>query len=138
MTNSFYSLVRGDISLEDCLYKDRNFHLLSACNGSLALFESDIELDKSILGIISTHKEKYEYVILDCPADISSSTLSLNAYCDDRFLVVVPDKSSITDTYSFIKILAEKYGINENCLIVNKVSHIRQYHKIVKTLGDTV
>ena len=138
ITNKFYSLVQGVSSLDDCLHKDGNFHLLSACNGNMELFENKMELDKLIIEIISAYKDKYRYIILDCPADISTYTLNLNAYCDDRFIVVVPDKSSITDSYSLIKILAEKYGINENCLIVNKVSNIKQYQRIIKTLGDTV
>ena len=64
--------------------------------------------------------------------------MTLNAYSDHRFIVVTPDKSSITDSYSLLKILNMNYGITENHLIVNKISNRNQYKRIVKTLSETV
>ena len=136
--NSFYDLINGEKSFEECLYKDGDFHLLPSCNGNMEIFKSDMRSDKVILDIINQYRDKYEYIVLDCSADINRVTLNLNAYSDDRFIIVVPDKASITDSYSLIKILATKYGIKENYLIVNKVSNITQYQKIIKTLGDTI
>ena len=138
VNNNFYSLVNGNKNLDQCLYKDGNFHLLSACNGDMDLLEAKVQLDDFIINIISQCKHEYRYVILDCSADISKTTLNLNAYSDDRFVVVTPDKSSITDSYSLIKILAKKYGIKDNYLIVNKISNTAQFKRIVKILGDTV
>ena len=108
VTDNFFSLVKGIKSFDECLYKDKNFHLLSACNGNTDLFDKEMEFDDFIIDIISRHKHKYKYILLDCSADILKTTLNLNAYSDDRFIVVVPDKSSITDSYSLIKILAKK------------------------------
>ena len=66
-------------------------------------------LDKFIIDLLSTNiKANMIMFLLDCAADISETTLNLNAWCDDRFIVVVPDKSSITDSYALIKILAKK------------------------------
>ncbi len=136
--NNFHCFINGEKTLDECLYKDGNFHLLPSCNGNMEIFKSNLKSDKIILNIINQYRNKYEYIILDCSADITQVTLNLNAYSDDRFIVVVPDKASITDSYSLIKILAAKYMIKENYLIVNKVSNIIQYQKIIKTLGDTV
>jgi flagellar biosynthesis protein FlhG len=53
-------------------------------------------------------------------------------------VVVTPDKSSITDSYSLLKLLNKKYGINENHLVLNKISNQSQYSKLVNTLSSTV
>ncbi|MBL6988392.1 MAG: AAA family ATPase [Bacteriovoracaceae bacterium] len=137
-SNSFYSLVTAQKSFDECVYKDGLFHLLSGCNGNVELFENGVELDKLVIDIIQEHEHEYDYILLDCPAGITKSTLTLNAYSDHRYIIVAPDKASITDSYALMKILRNKYGTNENSLIVNKVSSKRQYTKIVKVLSETV
>ena len=138
ITDDFYHFIRGEKKLNDCLYKNGNFHLLPTCNGNMNFFKNELKFDEILLKIILQCRNQYKYILLDCSAGIFPSTLNLNAYSDDRFLVVVPDKASITDSYSLIKILSKRYGIKENYLIVNKISHLNQYKKIIKTLGDTV
>lgn len=134
----FMDLLSSEISFEDCVYKDGNFHLLSACNGNIDLFDSALELQHFIIDIIYAHEKDYDYIILDCPAGLSKGILTLNAYCDHRFVVVTPDKSSITDSYSLMKVLKQKYGVSENHLVVNMVQNKKQYERVVNTLCETV
>lgn len=138
ITNTFWSLLSLEKDFDDCLYKDGSFHLLSACNGSLDLFDSKLKLEEIIIDIINSHQNSYDFILLDCPAGLSRESLTLNAYCDSRFVVVTPDKSSLTDSYSLIKVLNSKFGITDNHLIVNQYTTKKQYEKIVKTLSETV
>ncbi len=138
MDNSFMELITGMKEFDECLYKDGNFHLLMACNGSLELYESQFELEQFIIDIVRAHEHEYEFIVLDCPAGLQKETLTLNAYSDDRFFVITPDKSSITDSYSLIKILSQKYGIKENHILVNKAESARQYSKVVEAVSETV
>lgn len=138
LSDNFYSLISGEKSFDECLYKSGNFHLLSGCNGNIDLLEKQLNFSQLVVDIISGHEKEYDFIIMDCPAGLSSTTLSINAYCHDRFVVVTPDKSSLTDSYSLIKVLKAKYATAENHLIVNKVSSIPQYHRVVKTMGETV
>lgn len=131
-------LLSFEKTFSECLHKEGNFHLLSGCNGDIELFESGMELDKLVVDIIASHEHEYDYIILDCPAGIQKSNLNLNAYVDNRIVVVTPDKSSITDSYSLIKILKNRYGVLENHLLVNKVSSDKQCERLVKTMCDTV
>lgn len=136
--NTFYDLVTAQKEFEDCLYKDQNFHLLTACNGSLELFESQLKLEEIIIDIINTHEKEYDFILLDCPAGITREALTLNAYCDQRILVVTPDKSSITDSYSLVKVLNSKFGVKENQLLVNMYRSHSQYEKVVKVMSETI
>ena len=138
LSDNFNLLLKGKMTFEQCLFREKNFHVLSGCNGNLDLFDHHFKLDKFIIDLLSSCEKKYDFIILDCSAGISKEALSLNAYSDFRFFVIAPEKSSITDSYSLIKVLHNKYGINDNHLIVNKVSSFKQYQKMVKTLRDTV
>ena len=138
INNYFYELISAQRDFDDCLHKDGNLHLLSGCNGSIDLFNKNLEVDRIIIDILVNHERDYDYIILDCPAGITKETLTLNAYSDYRFVVVTPDKSSVTDSYSLIKILNKEFGVNENHLLINKISSEPQYQRMVKTLSETV
>lgn len=138
INDDFAALIKGTKSFKEVVHQDGQFHLLSGCNGNIELFENRLEYDKIILDILVGHEDEYDFILLDSPAGIQKDTLTINAYSDYRFIVVTPDKSSITDSYSLIKILNTKYGVKTNHLLVNKVSNLAQYQKIVKTLSETV
>jgi flagellar biosynthesis protein FlhG len=136
--DDFYTLMSANKPFEECIYKDKNFHLLSACNGNLDMFDSSFALDQAIIDIICEQEKEYDYILLDCPAGLSRHILNLSAYCDHRVIVVTPDKSSITDSYSLVKVLKTKFGTTSNHLLVNKVSNKNQFKKVVKTLSETI
>jgi flagellar biosynthesis protein FlhG len=138
ITNYFYELISAQRVFDDCLHKDGNLHLLAGCNGSIDMFKKSLEIDRVIIDILVNHEKDYDYIILDCPAGITKETLTLNAYSDYRFVVVTPDKSSVTDSYSLIKILNKEFGVNENHLLINKISSEPQYQRMIKTLSETV
>ncbi len=137
MESRFYELLTSQLDFEEALHKDGNFHLLSACNGHLDLFDNLNGLENLILDIIATHSHQYDSIVLDCPAGLTKEICALNSYCDHRFVVVTPDKSSITDSYSLIKVLSQKMGVREHNLIFNKVSSDKQYQRLTKTFLDT-
>lgn len=134
---NFYSLLTSQKEFTDCLYKEGNFHLLSACNGDLDLFESELKLEDLIIDIINSHDSEYDFILLDCPAGLSKESLTLNAYCDERFFIVTPDKASITDSYSLMKVLSNKYSVRENHLLVNMYSNKKQFERVVTTISET-
>jgi flagellar biosynthesis protein FlhG len=138
LDNKFEKLLSAEASFEDVLIQQGNFHLLPACNGSISLFESKLNFAEIIIDIINSHEHEYDYILLDCPAGVSREALTLNAFCDYRWVVVTPDKSSITDSYSLIKLLHNRFGTKENHLIVNMFQTEKQMQKVVSTLGQTI
>jgi flagellar biosynthesis protein FlhG len=138
LDNKFEKLLSAESSFEEVLIQQGNFHLLPACNGSVEVFESKLKFDEVIIDIISTHEHEYDYILLDCPAGVSREALTLNAYCDFRWVVVTPDKSSITDSYSLIKLLSSRFGVKKNHLIVNMYQSEKQLQKVAHTLTETI
>ena len=138
LDNKFEKLLSAEATFEEVVIQLGNFHLLPACNGSIEVFESKINFDEIIIDIISSHEHEYDYILLDCPAGVSRAALTLCAYCDYRWVVVTPDKSSITDSYSLIKLLATRFGIKANHLLINMYQNDKQYQKVVQTLTETI
>lgn len=136
--NDFEALVKGEKKFDEILHREGNLHLLAACNGSLELYNREWDIGRFIMDILVKQENNYDFILLDCPAGLGKETLLLNAYCDLRFVVVNPDRSSITDSYSLMKILSLEYGIRENHLVINKFKGQSQFNKIVKTLSETV
>jgi flagellar biosynthesis protein FlhG len=136
--NRFEKLLSAEISFEECIIQRGNFHLLPACNGSEDLFENKLNFDEVVQDIISSHEDEYDFIFLDCPAGVSKESLVINAVCDHRIIVVMPDRSSITDSYSLIKLLNKRFEIKENHLLVNMYQGEKQYQKVVSTLTETV
>lgn len=138
LDNKFEKILSGEALLQDCIIQRGNFHLLPACNGSIEVFESKLNFDEIIIDIITSHEHEYDYIILDCPAGVGREILTLNAYCDHRWIVVTPDKSSITDSYSLVKLLSQRFGIKDNHLLVNMYQSDKQFQKVVITLSETI
>jgi flagellar biosynthesis protein FlhG len=136
--NHFEQLLSAEKSFEECLIQQGNFHLLPACNGSEEVFSSRLRFEDIIGDILRSHEHEYDWILLDCPAGLSREALSLNALCDQRIVVVTPDKSSVTDSYSLIKLLHSRFGVTENHLLVNMYQNDRQFQKVVLTLTETV
>jgi flagellar biosynthesis protein FlhG len=136
--NDFWDLLNSKKSFDDCLNRLGNLHILSGCSGSLDLFENEDDVERIIIDIIHCHKDEYDFVIIDSPAGLSKKVLTINSYTDDRLVVLTPDKSSLTDAYSSIKVLYTKYGVHTNHILVNKVHSVDQYKKCVKTLSETI
>lgn len=138
LDNKFEKVLSGEASFEECLIQNGNFHLLPACNGSIEVFDRKLNFDEIIIDIIASHEHEYDFILLDCPAGASREALTLNAYCDHRWIIVTPDKSSITDSYSLVKLLSVRFGIKENHLLVNMYQNDKQFQKVVITLTETI
>lgn len=138
LDNKFEKLLSAELAFEDCLIQNGNFHLLPACNGSVEVFETKLRFDQIVIDIMNSHEHEYDFILLDCPAGVSREILTLNAHCDHRWIIVTPDKSSITDSYSLMKLLATRFGILDNHLIVNMYQSDRQFQRVFTTLSETV
>lgn len=138
INDNFYLLLKGLKNFDDCIVSYHGIDILSGCNGDLNLFENNIRIDMPLINLIQHKKSDYDYIILDSPAGLGKDALALNAYSDFRFVVISPDKSSITDSYSLVKILNKKFGVNKFHLLMNKIGSEQQYKKIVKSFSETV
>lgn len=124
--------------IRDYIYKGWECDLLFAGNGSLRFFErTESEYLEMVIDAVQKLERDYDAIVLDLPAGCSKTTLSLSSYCDQRVIVVTPDKSSLTDSYSVIKLLNKMYGIGQNEILINKIQHAKQANKVSDSLIGT-
>lgn len=137
IVNDASSWLESASSLDEVVTKQGKLHLLPACNGHMDLYDNPVHLDSVVIQILVAAERRYDFVITDCAAGINKDSLTINAYSDRRLVVVTPDKSSITDSYSLMKILKKKFGVSENDLVLNKVRNEAQASKITRSLQET-
>jgi flagellar biosynthesis protein FlhG len=137
INDDFYDLVTLKKEFKDCLRKFPNFHILPGCNGNVNLSQDKVPLDDIFLDIINDCENDYDYIILDSPAGMDDRVLSLSSFCDDRIFVINPDKSSVTDSYSLMKVLKVRHGVKFNYFSINKYDHFTQLERVRKTLLET-
>jgi flagellar biosynthesis protein FlhG len=138
INNQFHEFLAGKITLDETLKKMGRLHILPACSGNLDIFDSHFKLQTTILNVLSTVEGQYDYILLDSPAGIAKESLNLMAYCDSRLILLTPDRSSITDSYSLLKILSSRYGANKNLLVLNQVEEEEQLNQIKQRFESTV
>lgn len=62
----------------------------------------------------------YSYVIADCGAGISETTLGFARASDSLLIVTTPDLTAMTDAYAFLKVLGERRGDAKPMLLINR------------------
>ena len=92
LENTVYELILGDISIEDCIVKDI-FPNISILPSNVNLAAAEIELigiDKKeyiLKNEVDWVKDKYDYIIIDCPPSLSMLTINSMTTADT---VLVP------------------------------------------------
>ena len=131
---NLFDLMDGD-KFTDCITRVGGIDLISGRSGNDIGDESDYV--KTILGLIQSLEYSYDYILLDCPAGIDSKILSLMAYCDQRIILLNPNKYSLTDAYSLIKTMRVRYGVRSFYGIVNRCDKTQLSSELLSRLINT-
>ncbi len=62
----------------------------------------------------------YSYLVADCGAGISETTLSFARASDSLLIVTTPDLTAMTDAYAFLKVLGDRRGATRPMLLINR------------------
>lgn len=78
------------------------------------------DLDKlSFTQFLNSIKEKFDFILLDCPAGIETGLKNSLAAADIMIVTVNPDYASLRDADKAISV-AEEYGVKDYYAIINK------------------
>ena len=114
-------LILSDLSLEDVLVPvlSGSLDLLPAASGMADLVDLDEDSREALLGKLESRLKHYGFVILDLPAGISETVLSLSRMARMRIVVITPEPTSLTDAYAVIKVLHNRFGMDDFKVVVN-------------------
>lgn len=78
------------------------------------------DLDKNAFGeFLNKIKDRFDYILLDCPAGIETGLKNALLVCDIMLITVTPDYASLRDADKAIEV-AEEYGIKKYYALINK------------------
>ncbi len=99
-----------------------NMKVLPSGSGVVELAELGEEDQDNLMQMLAELEESIDYLIIDTGAGISSGVLRFNVSADEVLLVATPDPSSLTDAYSTIKVMVNRYNVRSFNLIANSVA----------------
>lgn len=123
--------VHPPYTLYDCIYKNRDItevicpapggvKIISGGSGLLGLANLDDINQRRLMDSLQVLNNMADFILIDTGAGISKNVLAFLAAAEEVIVVVVPEPTSLTDSYGLIKVLA-KYNLHrEVSLVVNR------------------
>ena len=121
-------LLQPDILPEEVLVQveENGFDFLPAASGVPELVEWDNDYQAILLQKLNKYFSNYDNLIMDLGAGINSTVLTLAGMADVQCVVISSEPTSLTDGYALIKVLSQKYNLNNFMIIVNMISTRKQ------------
>ena len=122
------------IDLMDACYHYSDFGEFYFLPASQTIDKEDLEEDKFI-EMIQQAANRFDFVVLDCPAGIETGTKNVMKAADAIVTVVTPDFASLRDADRLLS-LAGEYKIRENYVIINKFNKKLVRKKIMPNVDE--
>jgi len=108
----------GKIDLFEASYRFNEYGELYFLPASQTVDKED--LDRELFGkLINRIKDKFDYIILDCPAGIETGLKNALSVSDIMVVTVNPDYASLRDADKAVSV-AEEYGIKKYYTLINR------------------
>lgn len=125
--------IQGNSSLEEIIEKvDTNLFFIPGASG-IAKLTNLTEANIKKIKDITTNFDS-DITLIDLPAGIGKNAISLAIMSNYVIVVVTPDPVSVTDAYSFVKVLAKSGFEGKIFIIVNMVRNPREKEITYSTL----
>ena len=112
-------VVEGRCRLPQALIKDKRFDGLFLLPAAQTR-DKDAVRPEQMKKLCESLKEKFDYVIVDCPAGIEQGFKNAVAGADRAIVVTTPEVSAVRDADRIIGLL-ESNGVTNSQLVINRV-----------------
>ncbi len=129
-------LIDGSQTLEQIImHHPSGIDVLPATSGDLNLLEADTRMLKMLAESFATIQARYDYLIVDTGAGVSSTVLTMALGADKVILVVTPEPASISDVYAMIKVIRSKSPDLPLILVPNRLRSLEDGLDLHKKLN---
>lgn len=130
-----------EASLEEVVLKvDKNLHLIPGASGLENLSHLDNFKRKMLVDEVSRFDTAYDYLIIDTASGVDDNVLYLNGAVDQICVVVLPEPTSLTDSYALIKLMNQKFKQPNFSVICNQVLNEKEgkelFHRLNRVCGQ--
>jgi flagellar biosynthesis protein FlhG len=120
--------------VEDVLIEAHGLKLLPALNGSHRLANLGDADRATLLSTIERALEKFETLVVDIPAGIGQTAMTLAGAVCDVVVVTTPEPLSLADAYACMKVLATRHGLKRAFVVPNSVRSPSQAEEVIQRL----
>lgn len=127
----------GDVikgkSIKECITPlFKNIDLMAGGSGLVELTQLNAFQRRELINQVQDMQFSYDYGIIDSSSGIYEHVLHLNAIADDCIIVLTQDPSSFADAYAMIKVLHQKYKIQNFKIVCNQMKGMRGEQLFIK------
>ncbi len=80
--------------------------------------------------------DKFDIMLIDTGAGISSNVVYFNLAAQERLIVVTPEPTSITDAYALLKVMFNRHGTKNFIILLNMVKDQKEARSVFKNLSS--
>lgn len=124
--------------IEDVLIAAHGIDLVPALNGSHRLANLDESARRTIIGAVNGLCERYDTIVVDTPAGIGETAMTLAGSAADVVVVTTPEPLSLADAYACLKVLTMRHGLTRAFVVPNAVRSPSQGEEVVARLQGLV
>jgi len=107
----------GTVELDDALVRDKNSPTLSLLAAAQTREKDEVDTDK-MRALVQSLRERFDYVIVDCPAGIEKGFKNAVAGADEAIVVCTPEVSAVRDVDRVVGLLGNRFRPQ---LIINRM-----------------
>jgi septum site-determining protein MinD len=110
-------VLEGKAELEDALVSDKRVPTMKLLAASQTREKDDVETE-AFRALIERLRERFDYVLIDCPAGIETGFQNAIVAADEAIVVCTPEVSAVRDADRVVGLLGDRTNIS---LIVNRL-----------------
>jgi flagellar biosynthesis protein FlhG len=120
---TLHDVLKGSCSLDDILLEGPGgITIIPAASGIEEIQALRAEEKMLLLHEIERVAHRFDYLLIDTPAGISSDVMYFNSAAAEVVCVITGEPTSLTDSYALIKVLSSTYGEKDVSVVVNNIA----------------
>jgi len=124
-------VIHGEKTIQDVLIQaPGDIWIVPAASGVRSCVDLSEQQRKQLTEALAELERQFDYILVDTAAGCHKDVLYFVASSQYRVFVMTPEPTSLTDTFSLLKIL-RSYGVKRNLFVlVNRVENYRRSQKV--------
>jgi flagellar biosynthesis protein FlhG len=135
--HSMLDVIDG-LAVEEAIVESNGISLLPGLNGSHRLANADRKSQQQITEVINGLRNRYDTVIVDCPAGIEKNAMAVTAMATEVLVVATPEPLSLADAYAALKVLSTMHSLERAFLVPNRIQNAAQGEELAAQLSSLV